>query len=212
MPFRQLGFTSIEEFMKSIPDVVNLSYVGGVCKVRPVPKAASKHIIDLVAGQKNSTKRGKLQRTVTSNSKPNHQNSRPIAPRFNVANTARQAPWSQPYIPPVGKGQPAHVFRQWEPVAAAALQAAQIFRPGQAALLHEFRPTMPPQPPVQQNQQVQPTQQVNKAQPAQPKSTKPSLPAQPTVERKVTFALEPQNQARPVSPSVQQAFSYDKAR
>lgn len=57
LPFRQLGFNSLEEMLRSMSDVVTCSYAYGQVRVRAVPKNESRHIQQLVQGQKSSTRR-----------------------------------------------------------------------------------------------------------------------------------------------------------
>lgn len=57
IPYRQLGFASVDELLKSMPDILSYSYVNGSLRVRALLKDETKHIQALVRGQKSSGKR-----------------------------------------------------------------------------------------------------------------------------------------------------------
>lgn len=57
VPFSQLGKTSLEEFLKDIPDVVVLRKNGHLLELYPVLNSANRHIGLLVQGQNKKGKR-----------------------------------------------------------------------------------------------------------------------------------------------------------
>lgn len=61
LPFRKLGFSSLNELLKSIPDVVSCSYIDGIIFVRAIPKNETAHINKLVQGQKAPKKNPRMQ-------------------------------------------------------------------------------------------------------------------------------------------------------
>jgi len=59
MPFAKLGYQRMDDFLKSIPDVVSsyTNYQDGMLYVKAVPLAGSSHINELVQGQRTSKKK-----------------------------------------------------------------------------------------------------------------------------------------------------------
>lgn len=213
MPFRELGYSSVIDLLKAVPDVVSVGFVNGTVVVRAVPKNTSAHIAKLVAGQKKAKRAAKLPRPLNNNFKQAFQSAiRSQAPHFNVANNAGHAPWNNNFIPPPARRADAplyHVFRAMQPAAQTQRQqAAQPPKPMQSAApahpskpmqsaapahpskpvptstpAHEFRPMQPALTQAQQAQQVKPL---------------PSVPHKPGVQKWTVV------QPGPVSPALQQ--------
>jgi tudor domain-containing protein 5 len=59
IPYRELGYKTLEQFLKSLPDVsVTLGH-GGEMILSAIPNKKSKHISALVSKQKSSSKKFK---------------------------------------------------------------------------------------------------------------------------------------------------------
>ncbi|KAL3890210.1 hypothetical protein ACJMK2_002683 [Sinanodonta woodiana] len=69
LPFKSLGFSSLEEFIQSIPDVVEVIRNADVFVYKAVPCTKTQHVIELVRRQKS---RGKTKNNEAR--KPGRQN------------------------------------------------------------------------------------------------------------------------------------------
>jgi len=54
IPYKKLGHSSLDDFLKSIPDIAKSSVINGIMMVQAVPNKESAHILKLVQGQKKS--------------------------------------------------------------------------------------------------------------------------------------------------------------
>lgn len=54
IPYKKLGFNSLDDYLKSIPDTAKSSLINGMMVVQAVPNKESAHILKLVQGQKKS--------------------------------------------------------------------------------------------------------------------------------------------------------------
>lgn len=59
MPYAKLGYKQMDDFLRSIPDVVNsyTNYMDGMLYVKAVPLKGSSHINELVHGQRAPKKK-----------------------------------------------------------------------------------------------------------------------------------------------------------
>jgi hypothetical protein len=97
LPYRQLGFASVNDLLKSIPDVVSCHNVNGGVLVKAVLKNESAHINKLVQGQKGTKKRPRMLQASSVQRGPGSLLRNPIN-----ANNRPAAPWNFPkyYTPP----------------------------------------------------------------------------------------------------------------
>lgn len=97
LPYRQLGFSNINDLLKSMPDVVSCHNSNGNVLVKAVLKNESAHINKLVQGQKGTKKRPRMLQAYPIQRGPGSLLRNPIN-----ANNRPAAPWNFPkyYVPP----------------------------------------------------------------------------------------------------------------
>ncbi|XP_060065757.1 tudor domain-containing protein 5-like [Ylistrum balloti] len=94
IPFREFGYTTLEDLLKDMPDALRVSWENGVMCLAPVAQEASVHIQKLVSKQKvnNKNKWATLRQ-----GGPSTRPRRPPQPRSYNSNRSR---WQKRHTPP----------------------------------------------------------------------------------------------------------------
>nr|XP_023021210.1 tudor domain-containing protein 7A [Leptinotarsa decemlineata] len=104
IPYQKFGFNSLEHFLRSIPEIVQIRGSGPCAEVIPVESEKSSHVMELVSNQKRSTSRKKYsyygRRTVISAKKEywKHYQQHPEEHRARIQypNVSCQQPNNRP--------------------------------------------------------------------------------------------------------------------
>ena len=106
IPHKKLGFSTLEEFLKSIPDVAKSSFISGNMRVEAVPSKDSAHILKLVQGQRKAKGKPKFFQNISYNKaksrpplllhppSPYHLSVNPSTKKNS--STLLSVPWSTP--------------------------------------------------------------------------------------------------------------------
>lgn len=90
IPYKTLGYSTLEEFINSMPDVVLVRTVRGELTYFAVADEATQHIHDLIAKQKTAPKKSKPMKKIVSRFPRHHSHGirafspRPLRPDFLV--------------------------------------------------------------------------------------------------------------------------------
>lgn len=96
IPYREFGYTSLEDFLKDMPDALRVSWKNGVMCLQPVAQEASVHIQKLVSKQKVNNKN--KWATLRRGGPTPRSRSGPTAPRHyrSYVNNNRRPPSQAP--------------------------------------------------------------------------------------------------------------------
>ncbi|XP_041449189.1 uncharacterized protein LOC111080314 [Drosophila obscura] len=95
VPYRQLGFGDLENFLRCIPDIVKVTGSGPMAFVQPLSTAQSAHIQKFVKGQKKTSKHSKI----ASGRKPKFLYNPTPSDLVFINESVRKAPSGKMYNP-----------------------------------------------------------------------------------------------------------------